>query len=95
MGWSHSVRREGRISGTDPEIIFQAVEMIKISELPCYFRGVCADPYQNGCKDDAMYYKPRVCTDNPDEPEFLCELCFLALIEQGGINADDWEMIEE
>ena len=48
MGWSQPVRGDGGIPGTDPEIIFQVVEMIKISELPCYFRGVCADPYQNG-----------------------------------------------
>ena len=68
--------------------------MIKISELPCYFRGVCDDPYQTGCDDDAMYYKPQVCTDKPDEPEFLCEECFLALIEQGGLNSDDWERIQ-
>ncbi len=71
------------------------IKMIKISELPCYFRGVCDDPYQNGCDDEARYYKPRIYTDKPDEPEFLCEKCFLQLLEDKRVSLDDWEMIEE
>lgn len=69
--------------------------MVKRSELPFYFDGKCDDPFWNGCDDPVMYYRERVSSDKPDCPQFLCEECYEAEIDEGNINPEEWEMIEE
>jgi len=70
--------------------------MVKIKDLSIGFDGLCDDPYQSGCKEEAIYYRERIWKDKPDEPQYLCQDCYDCLVESyDGFNPDEWEMIEE
>jgi hypothetical protein len=64
-------------------------------DLPFYYDGQCSDPYQDGCKEDAKYYRLRTWLDNPDMPEFLCEDCFDCLVNDGDIDPSEWKSIKD
>lgn len=53
-------------------------------------KQTCEDPYQNGCKDSAMYYRPKLYSDRPDTPEYLCSGCYIQLAADNQINEDEW-----
>lgn len=55
--------------------------------------GLCEDPYQIGCKDEAMYKKIGENREEPDEAVYLCDDCYHAMLDDGNINEDDWELI--
>lgn len=68
--------------------------VINKSELPFYYDRQCSDPYWDGCKNHAMYYRERIWSDKPDYPQFLCEGCFEAELSDGNIDPHEWQLIE-
>ena len=50
---------------------------------------LCDDPYQQGCKERADYYRSSGYPDRPDQAEYLCAVCFEAQELQRDINIQE------
>ena len=50
----------------------------------------CDDPFWTGCKKPAAYKRTRKDTLKQDEPEYLCEECFMRMEDDEKFNRDEW-----
>ena len=50
----------------------------------------CDDPFWTGCKKPAAYKRTRKDTLKQDEPEYLCEECFMRMGDDEKFNPDEW-----
>jgi hypothetical protein len=50
----------------------------------------CDDPFWTGCKKPAAYKHTREDTLKQDDPEYLCEECFMRMEDDEKFNPDEW-----
>lgn len=57
--------------------------------------AVCEDPFWDGCKAEAMFVRTGENRPKPDDPIYLCEDCYYAMVDAGNIDPEEWEEITD
>ena len=50
----------------------------------------CDDPYWTGCKKPAAFKRNRNDDFSPDNPKYLCEECYMLMMNDESFKAEEW-----